>query len=124
MITPVTEAGVETVPAYVPAGTWVNMNGYKYFTTTGEKMDIPVQPDVAITHLMPGKIVTKQMDESLLTTADLSTNLFTLVANRDEHGHAEGTLYVDDGITADQPYDYMEFQLSANSFKKWVKGES
>jgi hypothetical protein len=123
MVTPVVEANAESVSAYVPAGTFINMKDYSVVTSTGEKMDIAVQPDVAINHLMPGKIVTKQMGD-FLTTTDLKDNLFTLVANRDEFGHAEGTLYVDDGVTLDQPYDYMEFQLSANSFKKWVKGES
>lgn len=123
MVTPVVEAGSETVTAYVPAGTFINMKDYTIVTSTGEKLDIAVQPDVAINHLMPGKIVTKQMGD-FLTTTDLKDNLFTLVANRDEFGHAEGTLYVDDGVTLDQAYDYMEFQLSANSFKKWVKGES
>ena len=72
---------------------------------------------------MPGKIITKQMGD-FMTTTDLKDNLFTLVANRDSFGHAEGTLYVDDGVSLDQAYDYIEFQISANSFKKWVKGES
>jgi hypothetical protein len=123
MVTPVVESGAETVEAYVPAGTFINMKDYTVVTSTGQKLAIPVQPDVAINHLMPGKIVTKQMGD-FMTTTDLKDNLFTLVANRDEFGHAEGTLYVDDGVSLNQAYDYMEFQLSANSFKKWVKGES
>ena len=87
MVTPVTEADATTVTAYIPAGTWVNMKDYTYFTSAGEKKEISVQADVAINHLMPGKIVTKQMGD-YMTTADLKDNLFTLVANRDEFGHA------------------------------------
>jgi hypothetical protein len=47
---------------------------------------------------MPGAIVTKQMGD-FMTTSDLSANLFTMVANRDTNGHAQGTLYVDDGVS-------------------------
>jgi alpha-glucosidase (family GH31 glycosyl hydrolase) len=123
LVTPVNQPNVETVKSYLPAGQWVSMKDYKVTTSGGEEVEIAVQPDVAIQHLMPGKIVTKQMGD-FMTTADLKNNVFTLVANRDTNGHAEGTLYIDDGITKDQPYDYMTFQLSANSFKKWVSGTS
>lgn len=123
MVTPVHEAGAETVTAYVPAGTFINMKDYSVVASTGGKIDIPVQADVAINHLMPGKITTKQMGD-FMTTSDLKDNLFTLIVNRDSLGHAEGTLYVDDGVSLDQAYDYMEFQFSATSLKRWVKGES
>lgn len=72
---------------------------------------------------MPGAIVTKQMGD-FMTTSDLSDNLFTMVANRDKNLQASGTLYVDNGVAIDQSYDYLEFQLSAKSFKKWEKGVS
>jgi len=99
------------------------MKDYSVLTSAGEVKEVPVQNDVAISHLMPGAIVTKQ-EGDFMTTSDLSANKFTMVANRDNLGHAQGTLYVDDGVSVEQGYDYFEFQLSANSFKKWEKGTS
>lgn len=122
-ISPVLESGATQVTTYFPAGSWVSMKDFTVLASTGEKLDVPVQSDVAIAHLMPGAIVTKQMGD-FMTTSDLSANLFTMVANRDTNGHAQGTLYVDDGVSLSQAYDYVEFQLSANSFKKWEKGTS
>jgi hypothetical protein len=122
-ISPVLESGATTVTSYFPAGSWVSMKDYSVLTSNGEKKDVPVQTDVAIAHLMPGAIVTKQMGD-FMTTSDLSANLFTMIANRDTNSQATGSLYVDDGVTISQSYDYLEFQLSAKSFKKWEKGTS
>lgn len=58
------------------------MKDYTVYNSSGEMYDVPVQSDVAIAHLMPGAIVTKQMGD-FMTTSDLSANLFTMVANRD-----------------------------------------
>ena len=122
-VSPVFEAGATTIKTYFPSGDWVSMKDYSVLTSAGEVKEVPVQNDVAISHLMPGAIVTKQ-EGDFMTTSDLSANKFTMVANRDNLGHAQGTLYVDDGVSVEQGYDYFEFQLSANSFKKWEKGTS
>jgi hypothetical protein len=122
-ISPVLMSGASNVNTYFPAGSWVNMKDYSVLTSTGEQHDVPVQSDVAIAHLMPGAIVTKQMGD-FMTTSDLSDNLFTMIANRDTNSQATGTLYVDDGVKISQSYDHLAFQLSAKSFKKWEKGTS
>jgi len=59
-----------------------------------------------------------------MTTSDLSDNEFTLVANRDSNGHASGSFFMDDGIKSSQGSAFYEFQLSANSFKKWQMDDS
>ena len=59
MVTPVPKAGSEDFEAYFPAGIWINMKEYETVDSSGEYMSLAVQPDVAINHLMPGKIVTK-----------------------------------------------------------------
>jgi len=55
-------------------------------------------------------------------TADLSGNQLTFVANRDTQGKASGSLYIDDGVSLNQDYNYYQFLLSANSLKKWDMG--
>jgi len=50
----------------------------------------------------------------LLTKAPLS-----LIINRDEYGHATGKVFLDDGYSLDQPYEYYEFNLGAKTLKKW-----
>ena len=48
-----------------------------------------------------------------------------MIANRDEQGHAEGEIFIDEGDSlselSTQTYEYYQFQLSAGSIKKWVK---
>jgi hypothetical protein len=50
-----------------------------------------------------------------------------MIANRDENGHAMGELFIDIGNSISElstmTYEYYQFQLSANSIKKWVKNE-
>lgn len=50
-----------------------------------------------------------------------------MIANRDENGHAMGELFIDIGNSLSElstmTYEYYQFQLSANSIKKWVKNE-
>jgi len=70
---------------------------------------------------MPGKIATKQVGD-WTKTADLSGNQLTFVANRDTQGKASGSLYIDDGVSLNQDYNYYQFLLSANSLKKWDMG--
>lgn len=79
-------------------------------------------------HLRPGYMIAKEMCANCSTTTDLKTNgKIQMIANRDENGHAEGELFIDSGNTkselSTQTYEYYQFQLSANSIKKWVKNE-
>jgi hypothetical protein len=51
-----------------------------------------------------------------------------MIANMDENGHAQGELFIDDGKNTNSEltsmtYEYYQFQLSANSIKKWVLNE-
>lgn len=83
-------------------------------------LEIPGQNDLISTHLMEGKLIPFQDKESnswngATRTKDVASASVSLVANRDKDGHAEGKLFLDDGLTrTDIPnvnakYDYHEF---------------
>mmetsp|Transcript_5855 Transcript_5855/g.9426 ORF Transcript_5855/g.9426 Transcript_5855/m.9426 type:complete len:153 (+) Transcript_5855:2489-2947(+) len=75
------------------------------------------------TYLMPGAIIAVQ--ETATLTSELLAKPITMYANRDQWGHAEGKLYLDDGISVEQDpgYEHYKFVLSASSIKKWILNE-
>lgn len=124
---------------YFPAGTWVSMADYGDIIVQEEggmvDLDIPGQNDLISTHLMEGKLIPFQDKQAnkwdgTTRTQNVADADISLVALRDNNGHAEGKLFVDDGITrtdipgVDAKYDFHEFQLSANSLKIWINSES
>ena len=75
--------------------------------------------------LRPGHIVTFQPNNNSFTTTDdvMNNGEIHLIANRDENGHAKGRLFKDTGVSRVEIengiYEHYEFELSANSIKKW-----
>jgi hypothetical protein len=75
---------------------------------------------------MPGAFIAFQnnSDQKSFTTQDILSKPVSMIANRDRFGHAQGRLFLDDGFTLSQlknnEYEHYEFQLSANSIKKWI----
>jgi len=99
----------------------------------GEMVDLPVTQDptdLIHAHIMPGKFLAFQSnkEEKFSLTSDILKQPVTMIANRDHNKHAEGRLFLDDGISVDQleqqAYEHYEFQLSANSIKKWIQNEN
>mmetsp|Transcript_28241 Transcript_28241/g.42747 ORF Transcript_28241/g.42747 Transcript_28241/m.42747 type:complete len:374 (-) Transcript_28241:2684-3805(-) len=140
-VTPIVKSGAKNVISYFPAGEWVNMNNYseilaspcpkesKYewdcVGTYGDYIVLPVNQEKTSTiptYLKPGSVLAFQdnSDGKYMTTQDLIGKAVTLIANRDHMGHAEGKLYLDDGISLAQSDEYYNFVLSAKSIKKQV----
>lgn len=120
--------------AYFPKGNWVSMKDFGNIiagNNTHEMIDIPMMAnDTVNVFLRPGHMITYQPNGSnkFNTTADvISTATISLVANRDENGHAEGKLFKDGGESLTELsahlYEYYEFHLSAGSLKKWILNE-
>jgi len=134
-VSPVLAPGVKTIRSYFPRGSWVSMKDFGDIVTPnaslqGEWLHLKAPTDTVNVHLRPGFLVPFQdnRDQRFNGTEDLLTRApLALIANRDEHGHAQGKLFLDRGYSVSEleygDYEYYEFQLSANSLKKWVLNE-
>lgn len=135
-VSPVLEAGVKTYKSYFPNGRWVLLKDYSDVvavndTTGGVYQELNADVDTVNVHLMPGKIAIFQdnADHSKLLTDDmLKTKVVSLILNRDEYQHAQGRLFLDDGITISSiktgKYLYYEFQHNAKSLIKQIINEN
>jgi hypothetical protein len=122
------------IQSYFPNGQWVNLRDFSKIVSAaaassakGTMMSLDATRGINA-HLRPGYMVAKETCADCMTTADLRANGTTqMIANRDEQGHAVGEIFIDEGDSlselSTQTYEYYQFQLSANSIKKWVKND-
>ncbi|EGE08930.1 alpha-glucosidase [Trichophyton equinum CBS 127.97] len=104
LVSPVTDEGATSVDIYLPDDIF-----YDYYT--GEpvegKGEVITMENVPITHIplhfRGGQIIPMRAD-SANTTTELRKQPFELVICLDREGNAEGSLYLDDGDSLEQPH--------------------
>ena len=90
-------------------------------TKGGANVTLNVHSTVNV-HLKSGGLIPYQNtgDMSVKTTTDLLKKPVAILANRDDSGHAEGTVFLDQGISRveldSQLYEHYSVKLQANSF--------
>lgn len=122
-VSPVLEANATEVKSYFPAGRWVSVNNMSdvvevacpedmpdCYGVYGEYVNLTVSADTNSTihsHIKPGSFLAFQdnSEQKFSLTSDILKQPVSLIANRDHHGHAEGLLFLDDGISQAQLYD-------------------
>jgi len=98
LVSPVLTQGATSVKAYFPDATWYSfwdgtpLSNIGSVTLPASLTDIPV-------HILGGNII--PMQEPSLTTTQSRTNPFRLTVALDKNGAATGSLYLDDGESAD-----------------------
>jgi len=115
LISPVLEQGATSVNAYFPAGRWYDWYSYIQLPTLGwNTLAAPL--DKINLHLRGGGVIPTQMPA--LTTAAARLNPFSLIVMLDEHGRAQGTLYLDDGESlypeTTGAYTYIEYLVASS----------
>lgn len=117
--------GATTFKSYFPQGKWVNLADLSEIIDTskaGATVDLSVKSTVNV-HLKQGGLIPYQStaDGTLRTTADLLKRPISIIAHRDDSGHAEGTVFLDQGISVkelqDSKYEYYQIKLQAKSFQ-------
>lgn len=118
-VSPVLEAlgaDAKTFQAYFPKGAWASLTDFGAIVNSqGEWVDLPADHHLVQAHLMPGALtayqnITTSNGAHVNTTHDLLKQSVSIVVNRDESGKAEGTLFLDDGISrteiSDKEFEY------------------
>jgi alpha-glucosidase len=106
-VSPVLEAGAQTIKSYFPNGRWVSMKDYSDVVVVndpsgGKYVDLKAPEDTVNVHLMPGKIAIYQdntKQDKMLTDDMLKVQSVSLIVNRDTNKHADGRVFLDDGIS-------------------------
>jgi len=129
-VSPVLEAGVEKIKSYFPNGRWVNLKDLKDVVNVedqsgGAYVTLNAPTDTVNVHLMPGKIAVFQdnADQSKKLTDDmLNEKAISLILNRDSQAHADGRIFLDDGVSQssldNKEYLYYEFHHNQKSLIK------
>lgn len=110
--------------AYFPAGNWTDLDDWSVHHVKANSTDMMslTAKETVNKFLMQGKIIPIQMDVNS-TSKSLDTD-FTLIANRDEQGHAQGKLFIDRGLSRSEidnaTYEHYEFILTNNTLQKLV----
>jgi hypothetical protein len=92
----------------------------------GQVVELPAKDTVQV-HLRQGSIIAHQdnSDFSIKTTADLLQKPISIVVNPDAQGHADGSLFIDSGISrAELNGDFRYYLLvhNAKSLQKQIAG--
>ncbi|XP_047112686.1 lysosomal alpha-glucosidase-like [Schistocerca piceifrons] len=95
MIVPVLEEGATTVDAYLPAALWYDSHTLTSVESSGKWYTFNAPLDTIPIFIRGGSILPTQAPN--MTTIDSRKNDFELIVAADEDGHAEGSLYWDDG---------------------------
>lgn len=111
LISPVLEQGVVEFPAYLPFGTWYNLQDGQPFYSKGQYLLLSAPLDTINVHVREGHIIPQQ--EPALTTSASRTNPFFLTVALSDGGWAWGDLFWDDGESLDtfekENYSYVIF---------------
>jgi alpha-glucosidase len=99
LISPVTQEDSTSVSAYFPKGVYYDYFTHEVVEGKGEYITINNVDITSIPLHYRGGVVFPQRVESAMTTTALRKNDFELIVAIDEHGRADGELYLDDGIS-------------------------
>ena len=103
-VAPILTPGIaDSYPVYFPHGTWVNLADYSEIITGPVTKNITTKLTVNA-HLRPGSLIPFQdnSQKQYSRTSQLVEAPISIIANRDEHGKASGTLLLDKGISRDE----------------------
>ena len=102
LVSPPTEINVTSVSAYLPDDVFYTMDTWTPVQGNGSWVDMPAveQWDIPL-HIRGGHILPMR-NESAMTTTELREKPFVLLIAPDRNGAANGTLYLDDGVSIDQ----------------------
>lgn len=102
------ESGVTEIKSYFPNGEWVNLDDYSDIVKAddpsgGELKSLTLNNDkdtaLVAKHLRPGKLIPFQDNskKSYMTTKDILAVDISLIISRDNNGHSEGKVFLDQG---------------------------
>jgi hypothetical protein len=117
-----------TFSSYFPKGRWVNMADWSEIITGKDDLALLSIRKTVNVHLAPGALIPFQdnSDFKIFTTADALKKPIMIVANRDEHASAKGTLLLDQGVSQreidDGKFEYYNIYVQANSVQ--FKGDA
>ncbi|KAI5072469.1 hypothetical protein GOP47_0012575 [Adiantum capillus-veneris] len=107
LVSPVLEAGAESVAAYFPKGTWYSLSdgGQEVVESQGSLVTLPSPLDTINVHVYEGTII--PMQEAAMTTGEVRQSPFTLLiafkyieeaSSMEQEGQtAIGEIYIDEG---------------------------
>ncbi|XP_014903912.1 lysosomal alpha-glucosidase [Poecilia latipinna] len=111
LISPVLEQGAVELSAYLPAGTWYQLENGQPFHSNGQYVQLSAPLETINVHVREGHIIPQQ--EPALTTAASRENHFFLTVALSSGGWARGELFWDDGDSLrtfeTQNYCYVNF---------------
>jgi len=115
MVTPVLAPNETTVKAYIPENcilyNWITGKRLNDLEKSGNYYILNAPIDTIPVHIRAGNIIPTQ--EAALTTAESRTKPYTLTIALDSDGCAYGSIYLDDGYSADvgDNYSLVEFKF-------------
>ncbi|CAG2107555.1 unnamed protein product [Medioppia subpectinata] len=99
MVTPVTEPNAKSVGAYFPKGIWYDYySGRRISSKSGQSANLSAVMSNINLHVRGGHVIPTQL-ESNNTALSRKQNFVLIAALSQEDRKAEGTLYIDDGIS-------------------------
>jgi alpha 1,3-glucosidase len=121
MVTPVTDQGATHVHVWKPSGLWYDFRNGREFKESG---DISVTLDDIPLHIRGGRIV-PTYPKAVHNTIETIVTPMTLIVAVDSESKAEGSLYLDDGVTYNYTlgeYVYRQFVYD-HGVLKWRKAD-
>jgi len=102
LVSPVIEENSTSVEVYLPKDTLYDFHTGKKIKGEGKNITLANIPfDEIPLHIIGGNILPFR-SSSAYTTTELRTRPFTIVIALDEYGEADGSLYIDDGVSIQQ----------------------
>lgn len=103
LVSPVTEENVTSVTAYFPKDIFYDFLTLQPFQGQGANVTLDNVNFTSVPVHIRGGAILPLRATSAMTTAELRKRDFELVVAPDASGAASGALYVDDGVSIDQP---------------------
>ncbi|KAI0538795.1 glycoside hydrolase family 31 protein [Xylaria digitata] len=103
LVAPVTEEDATSVNVYLPDDTFYDWYTHKRIEGRGKSITVKDQDWTDIPLFLRGGVIFPVRAESAMTTTELRTKPFELIVAIGRNGKASGSLYVDDGVSIEQP---------------------
>ncbi|XP_076020739.1 lysosomal alpha-glucosidase [Genypterus blacodes] len=116
LISPVLEKGAVELAAYLPLGTWYDLQNGQAFDSKGQYLLLPAPLGTINVHVREGHIIPQQ--EPALTTTASRRNPFFLTVALSSGGWAWGDLFWDDGDSLDT------FETGNHCYIIFIAGQS